>query len=105
MHVHDGTERELPWKVNSAPEHYSVRNIGRQDACNVRPDHRLLKGHEDIGHRVQVSARAAPNIGNIQVRRSYRTEPQSSFDLVIGSFPSTEEAEQTIRPRGILQRI
>ena len=67
MKVRHGAENEFLGKRDVAPGEHAVGDIGGQDSVGVRPDHRRLNGDEGVGKRVEVAARAAPGVGNIQL--------------------------------------
>jgi len=63
MNVNEWAERQLPGQSEDSPANDAIGNVRRQDAVDIWTNHR--GGERDINIRktVQVSAGAAPDVG------------------------------------------
>src|SRR5882724_3527027 len=80
--------------MEHSPSDYAVGHVRRQDARNVRANHWLLERKENVGYSIQVTARPAPNVRDIQVRAMNRLKMQRSLELMVIRPACGEEAQQ-----------
>src|SRR6266403_1757866 len=92
--VKNWTYRQRPWEVKHSPADHAMGHIRRQDAGNIRANHGLLEWKENVGHGIQVTARPAPNVRDIQVSVMNGLKMQRGLELVIVRLAFREEAQQ-----------
>src|SRR5437879_4303071 len=81
--VNHRTHRQRPWEVEHSPADHAMWHVRRQDAGNIRANYGLLEWKENVGYRIQITARTAPNVGDIQVSEMNRLKMQRGLKLVI----------------------
>src|SRR5580700_9969702 len=67
MDVDDRAKNQRIGKTKRSPSHHTVWNIRRANTVGVGTDDRLLERDEEVSERIQISPRAAPDVGNVQI--------------------------------------
>src|SRR5260370_42356235 len=94
VQVNNRTYRQRPREVEHSPTDHAIGHVRRQNARDVRTNHRLLEGKENAGYGIQVAAGSAPDVGNIQVGILKGPEMQRRLEFVIVRLASMEKAQQ-----------
>src|ERR1700687_5453801 len=92
--VNNRTHCQRPWEVEHSPADHAMGHIRRQDARSIRANHGLLEWKENVGHGIQITARPAPNVRDIQVSVMNRLKMQRGLELVVVRLACREEAQQ-----------
>src|SRR6266403_1957040 len=92
--VNNWTYRQRPWEVKHSPADHAMGHIRRQDAGNIRANHGLLEWKGNVGHGIQVTARPAPNVGDIQVSVMNRLKMERGLELVVAGPACRKKAQQ-----------
>src|SRR5260370_22794832 len=92
--VNNRTHRQRPWKVEHSPTDHPMRHVRGQNARNIGANHGLLEWKENVGYSIQVTARPAPNVGNIQVSAMNRLKMQRGLELMVVRLSRRKEAQQ-----------
>src|SRR5438094_2244257 len=96
MDVPYGTDHHVPEKPEEARGHYTIRNVGRNDARHVRTDDRNLERNQRVRKRVQVPARAAPGVRKAHVRAFPKTIMRGDVGLAIPGLSKILHRQQAI---------
>src|SRR6267143_7047632 len=83
VHVYNRAHGQQPRKAEHSPTDHAMGHIRRQNAPDIGANHRLLEGKENVGYGIQVTARPAPNVGDIQVRVMNRLKMERGLELVV----------------------
>ena len=94
MPIEQRADDELLRKLEAPPGHDAVGDIGGERAEQIRFDNRLLVGNVDGGHGVQVAARLAIDVGNIEIRLVGRPHAQRGFKLVVARLAQVGKQQQ-----------
>src|SRR6267154_5381792 len=105
VHVNHGTHRQRPREVHHSPADHAMGHIRRQDAGYIRANYGLLEWKENVGYRIQITARTAPNVGDIQVSEMNRLKMQRGLKLVIIRLARRKEAQQASTSEHARNRI
>src|SRR5260370_7635636 len=70
-------------------------HIRRQDDGNIRANHRLLEWKENVRYGIQVTARPAPNVRDIQVSEMNRLNMQRGLEFMVIRLACRKEAHQS----------
>src|SRR5882762_4595901 len=98
MDVNNWTHRERPREMDHSPADHAMGHVRRQDARTVRANHGLLEWKENVRYGIQITARPAPNVRDIQVSVLNRLKMQRGLELVVVRLACREEAQQASTP-------
>src|SRR6266481_297690 len=103
--VNNRAHRQRPREMEHSPAHHAMGNVRRQDPGRIRANHGLLKWKENVGYGIQIAARPAPNVRDIEVGVVNRLKMKRGFDLVVVGLSCGEEAQQTSTSENARNRI